>query len=166
MSICINPLYLKNENQNDFLKISKIKKLNISNQLLKKCDRKKYNLEDFNELFPSKYKYNSKTSKIDTKQEKSSNCFALFKMDKSGISLKEKRKLYLSQIYSNNKKTSQVCPPEFSLKLYKSHQVYPCPFQSDKSNYSTEVINIEYLSDSENNIKEEERKKFYKLFKQ
>ena len=116
MSICINPLYLKNENQNDFLKISKIKKLNISNQLLKKCDRKKYNLEDFNELFPSKYKYNSKTSKIDTKQEKSSNCFALFKMDKSGISLKEKRKLYLSQIYSNNKKTSQVCPPEFSLK--------------------------------------------------
>ena len=164
MSICINPLYLKNENQNDFLKISKNKKLNISNQLLKKCDRKKYNLEDFNELFPSKFKCNLK--KRDTKQEKPLNSFNLVKMDRSGISLKEKRKLYLSQIYSNNKKTSQVCPPEFSLKLFKSHQVYPCPFQSDKSNYSTEVINIEYLSDSENNIKEEERKKFYKLFQQ
>lgn len=163
MSICIKPVYFKNNNSDSTI-INKTKKPHINGCLLKKCNRKKNNLEEFNELFPPQFKHNPKTSKIDTKKEKPSNAFALFKMKRSGTSLKEKRKTYLSQFYMNNKKATQVSPPEFSLKLLMPYQVYHCPFQSGKSNYSTEVINFEYLSDNQSNIKDEEKKKFYKLF--
>ena len=99
-----------------------------------------------------------------SKSKESSPTLSRFKMGNPVMSLKEKRRYYLTQIYHNNKKTSNIDPPEFSLKpknKSSTNKLRNKGFNNIK--LEDKVVTFEYCSDNEN---KEEKKKFYKLFTQ
>lgn len=145
-------------------------KLKVSNEdLLSACNKRKYRLEQFNSLFPKEIQYAPTINKFLTqksmsKSKESSTTLSRFKMSNPIMSLKEKRRYYLSQIYNNNKKTSNIDPPEFSLKpknKSSTNQLRKKGFNNIK--LEDKVVNVEYFSDNDNT---EEKKKFYKIFTQ
>ena len=145
-------------------------KARVSNEdLLSACNKRKYRLEQFNCLFPKEIQFSPTinkclTQKSMSKSKESSPTLSRFKMGNPVMPLKEKRRYYLTQIYHNNKKTSNIDPPEFSLKpknKSSTNKLRNKGFNNIK--LEDKVVTFEYCSDNEN---KEEKKKFYKLFTQ